>query len=110
MILQYRGFKNNLVYEEVEQVIQSIVNIPKFDEKELSDSDSFARAYRKIDETIRKETNAAHISDRTEKPLSSLGVVKVITAVKKDKEETYLFSMDNEIYLLNNEGKTIRRL
>ena len=110
MILQYRGFKNNLVYEEVEQVIRSIVNIPKFDEKELSDSDSFARAYRKIDETIRKETNAAHISDRTGKPLSSLGAVKVITAVKKDKEETYLFSMDNEIYLLNNEGKTIRRL
>ena len=77
MILQYQGFKNNLVYEEVEQVIQSIVNIPQFDEKELSDSDSFARAYRKIDETIRKETNAVNISDRTGKPLSSLGVVKV---------------------------------
>ena len=86
------------------------MNIPKFDEKELSDSDSFARACRKIDETIRKETNAAHISDRTEKPLSSLGVVKVITAVKKDKEETYLFSMDNEIYLLKKKKKTIRRL
>lgn len=110
MILQYRGFKNNLVYEEVEQVIQSIVNIPKFDEKELSDSDSFARAYRKIDETIRKETNAINISDRTGAPLSSLGVVKVITAVKKNKEETYLFNMDNQVYLLNDNGKTISRL
>ena len=110
MILQYRGFKNNLVYEEVEQVIQSIVNIPKFDEKESSDSDSFARAYRKIDETIRKETNAVKISDRTGKPLSSLGIVKVITAVKNDKEETYLFDMDNQVYLLNENGKTISRL
>ena len=110
MILQYRGFKNNLVYEEVEQVIQSIVNIPKFDEKELSDPDSFARAYRKIDETIRKETNAINISDRTGAPLSSLGVVKVITAVKKNKEETYLFNMDNQVYLLNDNGKTISRL
>lgn len=110
MILQYQGFKNNLVYEEVESVVQSIVNIPQFDEKEISDSDSFAKAYQKIDETIRRETNAVNISDRTGTTLSSIGVVKAITAIKKDKEETYLFNMDNEVYLLNNEGKTIRRL
>ena len=112
MILQYqlKKLKNSLVYEEVEQVIHSIVDIPKFDEKELSDSDAFARAYRKIDEKIRKETNAVNISDRTGKPLFSLGVVKVITAVKKDKEETYLFDMNNQVYLLNDNGKTISRL
>ena len=109
MILQYRGFKNNLVYEEVEQVIHSVVNIPKFDENELSDSKSFARAYCKIDEIIRRETNAAHISDRTGALLYSLGIVKVITAVKRNKEETYLFSMDHEVYLLNSNGKTIQR-
>lgn len=110
MILQYRGFKNNLVYEEVESIVQSIVNIPQFDEKEISDSDSYARAYRKINETIRRETNAVNISDRTTGQLASLGVVKAITAIKKDKEETYMFKMDNEVYLLNNDGKTIRRL
>ena len=112
MILQYqlKKLKNSLVYEEVEQVIHSIVDIPKFDEKELSDSESSRKAYRKINEVIRRETNAVHISNRTGTEIALMGVVKAITVIKKDKDDTYLFDMDNEIYLLNNEGKTIRRL
>lgn len=110
MILQYRGFNKNLVYEEVDGVVTANVSIPTFSEKELGDSDKWNEAYRSIDEKIRKETNAANISGRTTKPLHEAGEVKVVISRRDGKDEAYLFDVGREVYLLNDKGKTMVRL
>lgn len=110
MILQYRGFNKNLVYEEVDSVVTANVSIPTFTEKELGDSDKWNEAYRSIDEKIRKETNAANISDRTTKALHEAGEVKVVIRCRDGKDEAYLFDAEREVYLLNDKGKTVARL
>ena len=44
------------------------------------------------------------------KPIYELGYVKVAMLSDKSKDCTYVFDMNTEVYLLNNSGKTVRKV
>lgn len=110
MILQYQGFGRNLVYVEVDSVAFCTIELPPIPQKASLGLDEIEN-YRKIaNEKIEMETGVSRYSEMTTKALHELGYAKLVTWRTKEKEETYLFDVDNDVYLLNNEGKTVRRI
>ena len=113
MILQYKGFNNNWTYEEANQITVSIVEITIVDIKE-NDAEERLRLIKEFSEKIEEEiistTHGTNIIYLTNKPIYKCGNVKVIILSDKNKEVTYVFDMEQEVYLLNDSGKTIRKI
>lgn len=113
MILQYKGFNNNWTYEEADSITTSTVAITKAEiqeeniEKELEKIGYFSEQIRKEIQDATKCNNMVFITD---KPLYSLGFVKIAIMRDKNKEVTYIFDAFKEVYLLSNSGKTVKRL
>lgn len=114
MILQFRGFDKNWVYEEAESIaISSPVKISgkrEYDGKDIELSEA-KELSEKIDQEIREATSGSNIVYLTGKPVYQLGYVKVaILYTKNSLDTTYVFDVDREVYLLNGNGKTVRKV
>lgn len=113
MILQYRGFNENWTYEEADSITTATVAITKAEIHE-DDSDKELEKIRYFAEQIHKEIQEATKCNNmvfiTDKPLYSLGYVKLAILREKNKEVTYVFDAFKEVYLLSNSGKTVKRL
>lgn len=113
MILQYKGFKNNWTYEEADSITVSTMRITEAEIHE-EDSEKELEVIREISKQIHKEiqdeTHCNNITWITEKPVYSLGFVKVAILRDKNKEVTYVFDAFKEVYLLSNSGKTVKRI
>lgn len=114
MILQYKGFNNNWTYEEANQITVSTAEI-SIAEIEKSNPEQSLKVIRdiseKIEEEIVSQTHAgAEIIYLTNKPIYRCGTVNVVILSDKNKEVTYVFDTEQEAYLLNNAGKTIRKI
>lgn len=114
MILQYKGFNNNWTYEEANQITVATAEIT-IAEIRANDAEEELKAIRDISEKIEKEiiaqTHAGiNITCLTNKPIYKCGNVKVTILSDKNKEVTYVFDMEQEVYLLNDSGKTIRKI
>lgn len=113
MILQYKGFNNNWTYEEADSITTSTLPITKAEIHE-NDSDKELEKIRYFSEQIHKEiqeaTQCNNMTFIMDKPLYSVGFVKVAILRDKNKEVTYVFDAFKEVYLLSNSGKTVKRL
>lgn len=115
MILQYKGFRNNWTYEEAENITISTVEVTKLCKIEGNidiklEISEIKELSEKIEQEIREATNCANIVYITEQPIYELGYVKVAMLCSKNKEVTYVFDMQKEVYLLNDSGKTVRKI
>lgn len=113
MILQYQGYNGSQVYEEASRIAVSTVEITIVDIKS-EDAEEQLLEIRKISEQIEEEiiaaTNCSNITYLTDIPLWRCGCVNVVTLSDAGKERTYVFDMDKEVYLLSNDGKTVRKV
>lgn len=112
MILQFKGFNNNITYEEAELITVSACDLPKI-ETDLAENHSLEKIREiteRAEKVLREQTNCANIKYITDKPIYELGVVKVVMLDDKNKHCTYVFDTDVEAYLLSNSGKTIRKV
>lgn len=114
MILQYRGFNNNWTYEEANQITVSTAEISVIELKEKNVHEEL-KTIKNISEKIEKEIiSQTHVGTDivylTSKPIYQCGNVNVVILSDKNKEMTYVFDMEQEVYLLNNSGKTIRKI
>lgn len=114
MILQFRGYKNNWVYEYAESIAVSTVEISKAEihaedgEEELIIIKDVSS---KIEQQIKDGTGCGKdIVYITDKPLYELGYVKVAVLADENKHIAYVFDTNREVYLLNDNGKTVRRV
>lgn len=78
------------------------------------DAEKQLEEIRKISEQIEGEiitaTSCMNITYLTDPPLWRCGCVNVVMLSDKGKERTYVFDMDKEVYLLSNDGKTVRKV
>lgn len=113
MILQYKGYNASWVYEDAEKIALSTVEISIADIKE-QDTEKQLLEIRKISELIEEEiitaTSCTNIVYLTDVPLWRCGCVYVVVLSDRGKERTYVFDMDKEVYLLSNDGKTVRKV
>lgn len=113
MILQYKGFNNNWTYEEANQITVSTAEVTIADIK-ANDAEEELNLIKKFSEQIEEEiisaTHGINITYLTNKPIYKCGNVKVVILSDKNKEVTYVFDMEQEVYLLNDSGKTIRKV
>ncbi len=114
MILQFRGYRNNWVYEYAESIAVSTLEITKAD-IHAEDSEEELKIIKdissKIEQEIRDETGCGKdIVHITDKPLYELGYVKVAVLADENKHIAYVFDTNREVYLLNDNGKTVRRV
>ena len=112
MILQYKGFKDNWVYEEAESIAISTVEITKvkFDTYKKDNLHEMESVRRTIDKEISDATQCSDIVYIINKPIFELGYVKVAILTEQNKRLAYVFDVNREAYLLNNSGKTVRRI
>lgn len=113
MILQYKGYNDSWVYEDAEKIAVSTVEIT-IAQITAEDAEEQLLEIRKISEQIEEEiiaeTHCANITYLTDIPLWRCGCVNVVTLSDRGKERTYVFDMDKEVYLLSNDGKTVRKV
>lgn len=129
MVLQYKGFNNNWVYEEAETVTSAVVWVGKetrdyrkggirYEKKyenlhgrEVDEVDlSYAKEMREaVDRLIREETHCGdEIVYHIDKPFDQMENVTVVTLNDRNKNVTRVF--ENGVYLLNGKGQTIQKL
>ena len=134
MILQYKGFNNNWIYEEAETITHAVVWVGKEtrDYREggvrhsLKYSGEYMRGrskeevdlayvnemHKAIDKLIKEET---HCCDDIAYHIGSLRFdemenVVVITLQDKHKYVTRVFAQGGGVYLLNSRGQTVQKL
>lgn len=113
MILQYKSYNGSWVYEDAEKIAISTteISIAKITEE---DAEKQLEEMRKISELIEGEiitaTGCTNITYLTEPPIWRCGYVNVVMLSDRGKERTYVFDMDKEVYLLSNDGKTVRKV
>lgn len=129
MVLQYKGFNNNWVYEEAETVTSAVVWVGKetrdyrkggirhekkyenlhgreVDEVDLSYVKEMHEA---VDRLIKEETHCGdEIVYHIDKPFDQMENVTVVTLNDKNKNVTRVF--ESGVYLLNGKGQTIQKL
>ena len=117
MILQYKGYKHNWVYEEADRIVSTRLNLndvlgdltkrkKNMNLEEIKDENKI------IEEYIRNETGDLNgeidylLGDNMTN--SDLEVITVVML----KDNIYVFDglSTKEVYLLNNSGKTIAKL
>lgn len=131
MILQYKGFNNNWVYEEAETVTYAVVWVGKETRDYREGGERYKRKYSKeyikgltpeeidlayvtemhkaVDRLIQKETCCAdEIAYHIDKPFEQMENVTVVTLSDKNKYITRVF--DSGVYLLNSKGQTVQKL
>ena len=136
MILQYKGFNNNWVYEEAEVITSAVVWVGKETrdyrkggvryEKKYSelykdgktpeqsdlnkvDLDYVAEMHKAVDRLIREETHCGdEIVYHIDKPFDQMENVTVVTLNDKNKNVTRVF--ESGVYLLNSKGQTVQKL
>lgn len=113
MILQYKGYNDSWVYEDAEKIAVSTVEISIACITE-EDTEKQLEEIRKISEQIEGEiiaaTSCTNIAYLTDVPLWRCGCANAVMLSGKGKERTYVFDMDKEVYLLNNDGKTVGKV
>ena len=63
-----------------------------------------------IEQEIKDATQCSEIVYIIDKPIFELGYVKVAILAEQNKHLTYVFDVNREAYLLNNNGGTVRRI
>lgn len=129
MVLQYKGFNNNWVYEEAETVTSAVVWVGKetrdyrkggirYEKKyenlhgrEVGEIDlSYVKEmHEAVDRLIREETHCGdEIVYHIDKPFDQMENVTVVTLNDRNKNVTRIF--ESGVYLLNGKGQTIQKL
>lgn len=129
MVLQYKGFNNNWVYEEAETVTSAVVWVGKetrdyrkggirYEKKyenlhgrEIGEVDlSYVKEmHDAVDRLIKEETHCGdEIVYHIDKPFDQMENVTVVTLNDKNKNVTRVF--ESGVYLLNGKGQTIQKL
>ena len=136
MVLQYKGFNNNWVYEEAEVITSAVVWVGKEtrayrkggvrykkkyselykdgktpDQSDLNkvDLDYVAEMHKAVDRLIREETHCGdEIVYHIDKPFDKMENVTVVTLNDKNKNVTRVF--ESGVYLLNSKGQTVQKL
>lgn len=129
MVLQYKGFNNNWVYEEAETVTSAVVWVGKetrdyrkggirYEKKyenlhgrEVGEVDlSYVKEmHEAVDRLIKEETRCGdEIVYHIDKPFDQMENVTVVTLNDKNKNVTRVF--ESGVYLLNGKGQTIQKL
>ena len=129
MVLQYKGFNNNWVYEEAEVITSAVVWVGKetrdyrkggirYEKKyenlygrEISEADLayIKEMHEAVDRLIREETHCGdEIVYHIDKPFDQMENVIVVTLNDKNKNVTRVF--ESGVYLLNSKGQTIQKL
>jgi hypothetical protein len=112
MILQYKGFNRNWIFEESEMIATTKLNLNDFisrpDERKMTDGlEGLKELHEKIDNIIRSEIG--NFRDKInyfvwDTKITDLEVVSVV--MLEDK----IYVLNSEAYLLNNNGKTVLRV
>lgn len=129
MVLQYKGFNNNWVYEEAETVTSAVVWVGKetrdyrkggiryekkyenLHGKEVGEVDLnyVKEMHEAVDRLIKEETHCGdEIVYHIDKPFDQMENVTVVTLNDKNKNVTRVF--ESGVYLLNGKGQTIQKL
>lgn len=136
MVLQYKGFNNNWIYEEAEVITSAVVWVGKEtcayrkggvryekkyselykngktpDQSDLNkvDLDYVAEMHKAVDRLIREETHCGdEIVYHIDKPFDQMENVTVVTLNDKNKNVTRVF--ESGVYLLNSKGQTVQKL
>lgn len=129
MILQYKGFNNNWVYEEAEVVTSAVVWVGKETQdyreggvrykkkyenlhgREIGEADLayVEEMHEAVDRLIKNETHCSdEIIYKIDKPFDQMENVTVVTLNDKNKSVTYVF--ESGVYLLNSKGQTVQKL
>ena len=129
MILQYKGFNNNWVYEEAEVITSAMVWVGKetrdyrrggirYEKKyenlhgrEIGEADLayVKEIHEAVDRLIREETHCGdEIVYHIDKPFDQMENVTVVTLNDKNKNVTRVF--ESGVYLLNSKGQTVQKL
>lgn len=114
MILQFKNSNGNFAYEEAETITIANVEITVAKEIHANDSEEHARITRdilqKCEDEIIAQTNCSEIDYEISKPIYRCGIVKVAILKDKNKHRSYVFDLAREVYLLNDSGKTIKKI
>ena len=136
MVLQYKGFNNNWVYEEAEVITSAVVWVgketrdyrkggiryekkyeelykdgktPEQSDLNKVDLDYVAEMHKAVDSLIQDETHCGdEIVYHIDKPFDQMENVIVVTLNDKNKNITYVF--ESGVFLLNSKGQTIQKL
>lgn len=112
MILQFKGMKENWVYEEAETI--EIANFKVSGHKDYDDKNEDSKEIRETVNRIKQEVLENTIGSEIEfllgYPIYKASFVKAATLCKNNKKTTYVFDIEREIYLLNGNGKTVRKV
>ena len=124
MVLQYKGFNNNWVYEEAETVwvgketrdyrkggIRYEKKYENLHGREVGEIDlSYVKEmHEAVDRLIREETHCGdEIVYHIDKPFDQMENVTVVTLNDRNKNVTRVF--ESGVYLLNGKGQTIQKL
>lgn len=118
MILEYKGFNNNWIYEEAEIITYAVVWVGKETQKYRegglkykteSDLAYVKEMHEAVDNLIKEETHCSdEIIYHIDKPFEQMENVTVVTLSDKNKYITRVF--ENGVYLLNSKGQTVQKL
>ena len=129
MVLQYKGFNNNWVYEEAEVITSAVVWVGKetrdyrkggiryekkyesLHNREIGEADLayVKEMHEAVDRLIREETHCGdEIVYHIDKPFDQMENVTVVTLNDKNKNVTRVF--ESGVYLLNSKGQTVQKL
>lgn len=131
MILQYKGFNNNWIYEEADTITSATVwvgketrdyrkgglrhslkyseNYMRGRSKEEVDLAFIKELHKMVDILIKKETHCSdEIVYHIDKPFDEMENVVVVTLRDRNKCITRVF--ESGVYLLNDKGQTVQKL
>ena len=118
MILQYRGFSNNVwCYEEADTICSSLLDagnaLEKCKTKKYTDMlEKSSDMYAVLEEYIEEKTGCYedeiiyHSDDYT---IEDMDIICVVNLQDKNKHITRVF-YNTDVYLLNNRGQTVQKL
>lgn len=133
MILKYKGYNENWVYEEADIVSHATVFVGKetrdyrkdgirynlfYSPEQTQGRDKYKAdlSYTKemheaVDRLIKNETQCSDdIIYHIDNPFDQLENVVVVILRDKNKNTTYVFERGRGIYILNNNGQTVQRI
>ena len=123
MILQYKGYNNNWVYEEAETVTWAVVWVGKetrdyrkggirYEKKKERNQDDLAfskEMHEAVDRLIKEETHCSdEIVYHNNGSFDQMENVTVVMLNDKNKNVTRVF--ESGVYLLNSKGQTVQKL
>lgn len=112
MILQFKGKKENWVYEEAEtiEIAKFKVSGHKDCDDENGDSKEICETVSRIKQEVLENTIGSEIEFLLGYPIYKASFVKAVTLCKNNKKITYVFDVEREVYLLSGNAKTVRKV